>query len=134
MYGAVSVAAVTSPNRIGAAALSSAPTGAAAAAKVVKVTGAGRLAGGSAAAHATTATTQPNLPLGLLLSTARPSATNSSAGTDYADLQNALRAGNLSAAQQAYRRLQNDLLLALPTRVASESTAASSGGGLNTVA
>lgn len=53
----------------------------------------------------------PNLPLGLLLSVSPPSAGNTSASSDYVVLQDALRSGNLAAAQQAYMRLQDDLQL-----------------------
>jgi hypothetical protein len=51
----------------------------------------------------------PHLPLGLLLAVAPPASDNSAAGSDYMAMQDALRTNNLSAAQQAYQRLQGDL-------------------------
>jgi hypothetical protein len=73
--------------------------------------------------------TQSNLPLGLLLTVRQPTANNVQAGEDYQNLQNDLRSGNLSAAQQAYLRLQTDLLM-----TNSAATTASNGGALNATA
>lgn len=68
-----------------------------------------------------------NLPLDVLMSTSRPTAKSGPVVNDYEDLQGALRSGNLQAAQQAYLRLQHDLLLASPSEgTASTGTAGSS--------
>jgi len=55
------------------------------------------------------ASVNPRLPLGLLLAVPPPASDNSAASSDYVAMQDALRANNLSAAQQAYQRLQGDL-------------------------
>jgi hypothetical protein len=64
----------------------------------------------------------------------RPSANDAPASADYANLEDALRAGNLASAQQAYVRLQSDLLLAHPTQTALGSAVAATSAGLNVVA
>jgi hypothetical protein len=46
------------------------------------------------------------------LSVNRPASQDIQASSDYDTMQNALRSNNLTAAQQAYLRLQNDLVLA----------------------
>jgi hypothetical protein len=66
------------------------------------------------------------LPLGLLMSVGQPSGGNARAGLDYAVLRNALRSDNLTAAQQAYTRLQSDLLLG---NSANSTTADNVAGG-----
>jgi hypothetical protein len=54
------------------------------------------------------------MPLGVLLTVSRPAAGNLLAGEDYSNLENELRSGNLAGAQQAYLRLQSDLMLPVP--------------------
>lgn len=49
--------------------------------------------------------------MGLLLSVAQPSGSNRRADLDYQALRIALQSDNITAAQQAYVRLQSDLLL-----------------------
>lgn len=71
-----------------------------------------------------------HLPLGLLLSISPPSTSNAQASSDYVDLQNALRIGNLAAAQQAYIRLEGDLL----SSQAGAGAADTAGRALNVVA
>lgn len=57
------------------------------------------------------AATQKDLPLGLLQSVSKPDTKNGQATLDYQTLRLALESGNMTAAQQAYLRLQNDLSL-----------------------
>jgi hypothetical protein len=71
------------------------------------------------------------LPLGLLMSVSQPSGSNFQAGVDYAELRNALRSDNLAAAQQAYTRLQSDLLLVNPSNSAATNNSTGSSGHLN---
>ena len=52
-----------------------------------------------------------DLPLGLLQSVLQPPASNAQANLDYLNLRTALDADNLTAAQQAYLRLQTDLYM-----------------------
>jgi len=52
-----------------------------------------------------------DLPLGLLQSVGQPPASNAQANLDYSALRTALDADNLTAAQQAYLRLQTDLYM-----------------------
>jgi hypothetical protein len=83
--------------------------------------------------------TQQGLPEGLLLSVSQPSSSNSEATSDYRDLRIALQSGNLTAAQQAYTRLQIDLELTYAAQSSSVATSATSaanmnGTGLNVVA
>jgi hypothetical protein len=70
----------------------------------------------------------------MLLTVTRPATSSTLAGTDYADLQNALRTGNIAVAQQAYIRLQNDLLLTQPAQAAAASSVTPIGGSLNEAA
>ena len=49
--------------------------------------------------------------MGLLESVTQPAASNAQAALDYHDLRTNLDSGNLAAAQQAYLRLQTDLLV-----------------------
>jgi len=58
------------------------------------------------------------LPLGLLLAVNQPSGNNFRAGLDYAALRNAIKSNDLTAAQQAYGRLQSDLLFGSPSNSA----------------
>ena len=137
MYHAASVTTATSPMRIGVASLASSPAGsvnAVKAAKVDKTVDAAHPSAVQRAAPSAPSSTQPNLPLGLLLTVNRPSASDAPASGDYADLENALRAGNLASAQQAYVRLQNDLVLAHPTQTASGSAVAATSASLDVVA
>lgn len=85
-----------------------------------------RQSGNLSVAQTPPANTQPGLPLGFLLSVSRPASSNTVANTDYLDMQNALHSGNLAAAQQAYLRLQTDLLAAY-----SSAATAVNGGNLN---
>ena len=52
-----------------------------------------------------------DLPLGLLQSVIQPPASNPQANLDYQNLRTALDSDNLTAAQQAYLRLQTDLYM-----------------------
>ena len=52
-----------------------------------------------------------DLPLGLLQSVAQPPSSNSQANLDYSEMRTALNSDNLTAAQQAYLRLQTDLYM-----------------------
>jgi len=66
----------------------------------------------SSAQGASAATAMPtDLPLGLLQSVGQPPASNAQANLDYSALRTALDADNLTAAQQAYLRLQTDLYM-----------------------
>jgi hypothetical protein len=78
-------------------------------AQSVKSIGSALQTGNLSAAQKALASTQQNLPMGLLLSVSEPSGNNSQANTDYQAMRNALVSGNLTAAQQAYIRLQSDL-------------------------
>jgi len=138
---AANVATVTSPNRIGVATMSSVPAVSVNAVKTAKSTGAVLPSAVVQPAPNAPSTTQPNLPLGLLLTVNRPTVNDAPASADYADLQSALRTGNLASAQQAYLRLQSDLILAHPTQTATgngvtpaASPVAATGSGLNVVA
>jgi hypothetical protein len=59
----------------------------------------------------------------LLLSVGQPSAGNVVASLDYQHMRMALNSGNLVAAQQAYLRLQSDLLLSSPAQAATANDA-----------
>ena len=52
-----------------------------------------------------------DLPLGLLQSVIQPPASNPQANLDYSEMRTALNSDNLTAAQQAYLRLQTDLYM-----------------------
>jgi len=138
MYHAASVATVTSPTRIGVAALAGSPAGSINAVKEVKAANAAHPSAVPRLVPSAPATApspvQPNLPLGLLLTVNRPSANDAPASADYADMELALRAGNVASAQQAYVRLQSDLLLAHPTQTATGSAISPTNAGLNVVA
>ena len=136
MHNAASVAAVTSPSRIGVASRVSRTVGLVNSGQSVKALGAVRASAGLPSSQNVPVTTSANgnVPLGLLLSVNRPSGANVQASTAYADLETDLRTGNLAAAQQAYLRLQSDLLLTSPAPAAAASAAAAPGGQLNTVA
>jgi len=75
--------------------------------------------------------TQQGLPEGLLLSVSQPSSSNSEATSDYRDLRIALQSGNLTAAQQAYTRLQIDLELTYAAQSSSVATSATSAANMN---
>jgi hypothetical protein len=91
-----------------------------------------------ATARPTAPATQSGLPEGLLLSVSAPAPSNSQATVDYRSLRTALQSGNLTAAQQAYTRLQIDLELTYSAQGSSQSSAVASavnsGTTLNTVA
>jgi hypothetical protein len=90
-------------------------------------------------AQSSASTTQQGLPQGLLISVSAPSSSNSQATSDYRALRTALQSGNLTAAQQAYTRLQIDLELTYSAQGSSQSgssasSAAGNGTGLNAIA
>jgi hypothetical protein len=94
-----------------------------------------------ATAHSTASSTQQGLPEGLLMSVNAPTSSNSQATADYRDLRAALQSGDLTAAQQAYTRMQIDLELTYSAQGSSQSSSASSaastgssGTGFNAVA
>lgn len=72
-----------------------------------------------------TAASPTSVPLGILLAVPQPSASNTLATSDYHQLHLDLVTDNLAAAQQAYLRLQNDLVFDPANRQLSQ---------LNTVA
>jgi hypothetical protein len=76
---------------------------------------------------------QTAIPLGVLLSVSRPPSSESMASTDYQAMELALRADNIAGAQQAYQRLQNDLVLA-QTSDAGTSSASAPNSALNAIA
>lgn len=136
MHSAASVTSVTSPIRIGAAFRVSLASSTVKTVQSVKV---GANSRPSTRANLPTApsarsTMSSSLPLGMLLTVTRPATSSTLAGTDYADLQNALRTGNIAVAQQAYIRLQNDLLLTQPAQAAAASSVTPIGGSLNEAA
>ena len=88
----------------------------------------------AASASPPTASANPNLPLGLLLSVGPPPSGNSVASSDYVAMQNALRTDNLVAAQQAYMRLQSDLQMDPTAEPATGAATSAQGGVLNVVA
>jgi hypothetical protein len=75
-----------------------------------------------AAAQSTASAGAANVPLGLMLSVSEPSASNKLATADYQDLRNALLSGSVATAQQAYLRLQTDLLMMTSTASGTSST------------
>jgi hypothetical protein len=77
---------------------------------------------------------QQNVPLGLLLTISPPTANNIQATADYKLLRGALQSGNLTGAQQAYLRLQSDVLLAYPTQSAPQTAATLPGSHLSEAA
>lgn len=133
-HAVANVASVTSPLKIGFMALPASPVAATMPAKSTPKAMAARATTISTAPPSDAAGTQPSIPLGLLMAVQRPSADNATASTDYAALANALRSGNLASAQQAYRRLQNDLLLAGATLTASNNASAHAASRLNVTA
>jgi hypothetical protein len=68
------------------------------------------------------------------MSVSRPTTNNTEATADYQDLQSALRIGNLAVAQQAYVRLQSDLVLAQSAPAAAGITAGGASAVLNATA
>jgi hypothetical protein len=56
-------------------------------------------------------TTTSDLPLGLLQSVVQPPSSNSQASLDYSEMRTDLDSNNLTAAQQAYLRMQTDLYM-----------------------
>jgi hypothetical protein len=70
---------------------------------------------------------QQTVPLCLLLSASQPPANDIQAIFDYHDLRTALQSGNLTVAQQAYQRLQNDLMMADPAATAIGTPTANNG-------
>lgn len=72
--------------------------------------------------------TAQGVPVSLLMSVSRPTGNNMRANLDYEALKEAMGSGNLTAAQQAYVRLQTDLLLA------TGGNAATGGNQLNATA
>lgn len=99
----------------------------------VKATGNTQASSSSSPTQSAPQSIGPNLPVGLLLSVSQPSSSNSTATTDYDQMQNDLRSGNVTAAQQAYLRLQTDLLMTQNAPVATEA-AAGHAAGLNVTA
>jgi len=118
------VAPVSSSRRPQAVTRVSNPVAAASSVRGVKAVGNTQASSSSSFAQSVPQIIGPNLPVGLLLSTNRPAASNSTANTDYDQMQNDLRAGNVAAAQQAYLRLQTDLLM---TQNAPATTGAAAG-------
>ena len=66
---------------------------------------------GASSASTAAAVMPTDLPLGLLQSVSQPPSSNAQASLDYQDMRTALNADNLTAAQQAYMRLQTDLYM-----------------------
>ena len=77
---------------------------------------------------------QQNVPLGLLLTISPPTANNIQATADYKLLRDALQSGRLASAQQAYLRLQSDVLLAYPTQSNPQAAAPQTGSHLSVAA
>ena len=71
------------------------------------------------------------VPLGLLMSVSQPAGGNLPAGLDYDALRTALRSDNVTAAQQAYARLQNDLLLGSSSNFVAASNSMVGSGHLD---
>jgi hypothetical protein len=88
----------------------------------VKSTGSLRQPTGLSAAQNSQPSAPQSLPFGLLESASQPSANNVQASLDYDDLRTALTSGNLTAAQQAYLRMQSDLLMSHPAAAGVATT------------
>jgi hypothetical protein len=96
--------------------------------QIVKPAGKASQAKAVSSAKGTAPSGPQTLPLGLLMAVSQPSGDNLRAGLDYAALRNALKSNNLTAAQQAYTRLQSDLLLGnSTTSTAADNLTAGSG-------
>jgi len=105
------------------------PVSTAASARPIQSAGNIQAVANTTSSHSASAATPTDLPMSLLLSVSRPSSSNGSATTDYDAMQSDLRSGNLAAAQQAYLRLQTDLLM-----TQASSAAAGGSSGLNVTA